>query len=78
MPMPSSVNGGTWLGPLLNPPNGDLIGHPALNIKTNLVVPSATYVPVIGVDTVGGQLYIDPTTGMVRVMNGANTVWNVV
>ena len=78
MPMPTSANGGTWLGPALNPPDGDLISHQALNLKTNLVIGSGTYQPVIGVDTVAGQLYIDPDTGLVRVMNGANTQWEMV
>ena len=71
MPMPTSANGGTWL-------SGDTIGKGAMNLKTNLVIPSGTYTPVIGTDTVAGMFYIDTTTGMIRVMNSSNTVWNVV
>ncbi len=71
MPMPTSANGGTWL-------SGDTIGKGAMNLKTNLVIPSGTYTPVIGTDTVAGMFYIDTYTGMIRVMNSSNTVWNVV
>ena len=69
MPMPTSANGGTWL-------SGDTIGKGAMNLKTILNIPSTTYLPVIGTDTVAGQLYIDPVTGLRRVMNSANTYWN--
>ena len=69
--MPLSSSGGSWL-------SGDVIGKTAMNTKTNLVIPSGTYTPVIGTDTVAGMFYIDTTTGMIRVMNSSNTVWNVV
>ena len=70
--MPSSSLGGSWL-------SGDVIGKGAANLKTNLVIPSGTYVPVIGVDLLAaGSIYIDPTTGLMRIMNSAGTHWELV
>ncbi len=69
--MPSSSLGGSWL-------SGDVIGKGAANLKTNLVIPSSTYVPVIGTDLLAaGSIYIDPVTGLMRIMNNAGTQWSI-
>jgi hypothetical protein len=69
--MPSSTVGGTWL-------SGDTIGKSQTNLKTNLVVPSATYVPVISTDVAAGQMWIDPTTGLIRIGNSGATAFEMV
>jgi hypothetical protein len=71
MSMPTSANGGTWL-------SGDVIGKQAANLKSVLNIPSTTYVPVIGTDyLLAGTFYIDPVTGLRRLLNEAGTIWNV-
>ena len=68
MSMPSSVNGGTWN-------SKDVIGKAAANLKTNLDIPFSTYTPVLGTDTVAGQLVIDSATGTIYVVNAANNAY---
>jgi hypothetical protein len=70
MPMPTSANGGTWL-------SGDTIGKGAMNLKTNLDIPFNTYTPVLGTDTVAGQIVVDSNGCVLYVVNAANNAYGI-
>jgi len=61
--------GGLWEGPLIVPPNGDLLSHDRLNQKTNYIGsgdPSVTF---------AGMLYYNTSTDTLEIRKADNASW---